>query len=71
MTGSTTASSVRSALFGPRLTKGLVHCPICTRNVEADVIVVGRRAHPKPGQKCPKCNSILDAGYVLEVQPVL
>jgi DNA-directed RNA polymerase subunit RPC12/RpoP len=48
-----------------RVEKGLVHCLICTRNVEADVLSGGRQTRVKPGQKCPRCSSSLDAGYVM------
>ena len=48
----------------PRVGKGLVHCLICTRNVEAEVLSGGRQPRVKPGQKCPRCSSSLDAGYV-------
>ena len=46
--------------------KGAVHCPSCTHNVEANMIQVGRRVFVKPGQKCPRCGSSLDAAYVLQ-----
>jgi uncharacterized protein (UPF0212 family) len=45
--------------------KGAVHCPICTHTVDADVVQVGRRLMVKPGQKCPRCSSSLDAAYIL------
>lgn len=41
-----------------------VYCPICTHTVEADIVVVGRQARVKAGQKCPRCHASLDAGYV-------
>lgn len=44
---------------------GGVHCPICTHTVEARVILSGRHTFVQPGQKCPRCASSLDAGYVL------
>ena len=43
----------------------LVHCPICTHNVPARIEVVARRVRVVPGQKCPRCNSALDAAAVL------
>ncbi len=49
----------------PALSKGAVHCPSCTHNVEADVVHQGRRFFVKPGQKCPRCSSTLDAAYIL------
>lgn len=45
--------------------RGGVYCPICTRTVEAQIVSVGRVARVKAGQKCPRCSSALDAGYVL------
>jgi hypothetical protein len=45
--------------------KGYVHCPICTHTVEAQVVSNGRHVIAKPGQKCPRCSSTLDAAYVL------
>jgi uncharacterized protein (UPF0212 family) len=45
--------------------KGYVHCPICTHTVEAQVVSGGRYPIVRPGQKCPRCNSTLDAAYVL------
>jgi len=46
---------------------GQVHCPICTHNVPADIIMIGRRPRVLPGQRCPRCASTLDAAFVLEV----
>lgn len=42
-----------------------VHCPICTHTVHATVVAQHRSVHVKPGQKCPRCASALDAAYVL------
>jgi transposase-like protein len=42
-----------------------VHCPICTHNVQATVVAHGKSQKVKPGQKCPRCASTLDAAYVL------
>lgn len=42
-----------------------VHCPICTHTVHATVQAQGRSVRVKPGQKCPRCASSLDAAYVL------
>ena len=47
--------------------KGLVYCPICTHHVEAVVVPVKRSAHVKPGQKCARCASSLDAGVVVRL----
>lgn len=46
-------------------TNGEVHCPICTRTVEAVVLVSGKSAKVKPGQRCPRCHSSLDAAWVV------
>lgn len=46
-------------------TTGAVHCPICTRTVEARIITRSRRCEVKPGQRCPRCGSSLDAAAVL------
>ncbi len=42
-----------------------VHCPICTHTVQATVMAHGKTQKVKPGQKCPRCASTLDAAYVL------
>ena len=47
--------------------KGLVYCPICTHHVEAVVVPVKRFAQVKPGQKCARCSSSLDAGVVVRL----
>jgi len=49
----------------PHEFNGSVHCPICTHTVHATVQTHGRSVRVKPGQKCPRCSSTLDAGYVL------
>jgi hypothetical protein len=43
----------------------LVHCPICTHNVPANIEVIKKRMRVVPGQKCPRCHSTLDAAVVL------
>jgi hypothetical protein len=45
--------------------RGSVYCLICTHTVEADVVPNGRKVFVRSGQKCPRCSSSLDAGYVL------
>jgi hypothetical protein len=45
-----------------KISRGLVHCLICTHTVEADVVPSGRRLFVRAGQKCPRCSSALDAG---------
>jgi hypothetical protein len=46
--------------------KALAHCPICTHSVPAVVTAVGKKWMVKPNQRCPRCQSSLDAGYVLQ-----
>ncbi len=48
-----------------KYTKGSVYCFTCTHNVEADLVSLGRRMLVKPGQKCARCSSSLDAAYVV------
>jgi hypothetical protein len=48
-------------------TKGYVYCYMCTHTVESPVIPAGKAFRVKPGQKCPRCSSALDAGYVLRL----
>jgi uncharacterized protein (UPF0212 family) len=49
----------------PKEFKGWAYCPICTHTVEAQVVVLGRRMLVKPGQKCPRCSSALEAACVV------
>ena len=44
----------------------LVYCPMCTHTVQAVVIPAGKRLKVAPGQKCSRCGSQLDAGYVMK-----
>lgn len=44
-----------------------VHCYMCTHNVQALVLVDRRTATVKPGQKCSRCSSAIDSGYVLRL----
>lgn len=53
---------------GGRVLRGLVHCPICTHTVEASVVLVGRRSRVQPRQRCPRCGSALDAGWVINYE---
>ena len=46
-------------------TRGWAYCPICTHTVEALVITVKKRIVVKPGQKCPRCSSALEAASVI------
>ena len=51
----------------PREVRGTVYCPLCTHTVPANVLINARAAKVVPGQKCPRCQSSLDAGYVLHL----
>ncbi len=44
-----------------------VYCPMCTHTVHAIVRTQGKSTAVKAGQKCPRCSSALDAGYVLHL----
>ena len=44
----------------------LVYCPMCTHTVQAVVVSEGKRVKVAPGQKCSRCGSQLDAGYVMK-----
>ena len=44
---------------------GLVHCPMCSHRVEAIVQTAGRSTRVKPGQRCPRCKTSIDAASVL------
>ena len=46
-----------------------VHCLICSHRVPAQVVVDRRGAHVKHGEKCGRCGSSLEAGYVLALKP--
>ncbi len=41
-----------------------VYCPLCTHTVPAEVILKDKRMIVRPGQKCARCHSPIDAGYV-------
>jgi transposase-like protein len=43
----------------------MVHCPICTHNVPAQIEVAKKMVRVLPGQKCPRCRSTLDVAVVL------
>jgi hypothetical protein len=47
--------------------KGSVYCPMCTHTVEAIIIFSARNSRVASGQKCARCGSSLDAGYVMRV----
>ena len=52
----------------PKESKGWAYCPICTHTVEAQVVVAARRVLVKPGQKCPRCASALEAASVIRLE---
>jgi len=60
-----------ASLLESKVLRGRVHCPICTRTVEAEVVSLDRGWNRKmrvaEGQKCPRCSAPLDAAYVLDV----
>ncbi len=45
--------------------KGAAYCPICTHVVDTPVLISGKRMYVKPGQKCPRCSSSLEAASVV------
>ena len=48
---------------------GPIYCPMCTHTVEATIVTnVRKQAWSKPRQKCPRCQSSLDAGYIMRVR---
>ena len=47
---------------------GEVYCPCCTHTVAANVALLRRSAYTVPGQKCPQCDSALDAAKVIFVE---
>ena len=53
--------------IGVREISGSVHCPLCTHNVPAQVLISPKAVFSKPGQKCPRCNSSLDAAFVMNI----
>ena len=60
-----------SAVMNEVKSRGKVYCTLCTRTVDAAVVVepnlVYRKANLRviAGQKCPRCSSSLDAAFVL------
>ncbi len=46
--------------------KGCAYCPICTHTVPALVVPAGKKRVVKPGQKCPRCSSALEAASVIQ-----
>ena len=59
--------SFASTVVEPIESVGKVYCPICTHTVDATIITIGKHIYTKPGQKCGRCKSALDAGYVLRM----
>jgi transposase-like protein len=47
--------------------KGRVYCPMCTHTVDAMVTLTLRDARVQAGQRCSRCQSSLDAAYVVRV----
>lgn len=45
-----------------------VYCFICTHTVEAKVLIGAKGPVVKPGQKCARCHSSIDSGFVLRQQ---
>ena len=54
-----------TTLVPAKVAPSAVHCPICTHTVEALVVTTRKKRFVKSGQKCARCNSSLDAAYVL------
>jgi len=65
MMKTTNARPINTAPVAPKSTTGRVYCYICTHTVDADVVLERKSGYVKPGQKCARCNSSLDAGYVV------
>jgi len=59
------------AVMEDKALQARVYCPICTHTVEADVTPVARGWNQKlrvvRGQKCSRCEAVLDAAYVLNL----
>ena len=59
--------SFASPISQPVESNGKIYCPICTHTVDATIITTKKHVISKPGQKCPRCKSALDAGYVMRM----
>jgi uncharacterized protein (UPF0212 family) len=59
--------SFASTISHPVESIGTVYCPMCTHTVDATIVATAKHAITKPGQKCPRCKSALDAGYVMRM----
>ena len=55
------------AVAKPHQDLGHAYCPICTHTVQVNITFAGKHARVTPGQKCPRCNSSIDAGYVIRM----
>jgi hypothetical protein len=53
---------------GQREIRGWAYCPICTHIVETPAMAAGRKVVVKPGQKCPRCHSALEAASVVRYE---
>lgn len=51
----------------PKTAPARVLCAICTHTVDAEVVLHRRGSYSRPGQRCPRCASSLDAAVVLHV----
>lgn len=60
-------ANVQSIDVKPIEVPGAVYCPICTRTVQARVLHARKGDRVMPGQRCPRCSSSLDAGYVVAI----
>jgi len=47
--------------------RGAVYCPMCTHTVPANITRTARGNRVAGGQRCLRCSSALDAGYVIRV----
>ena len=59
--------SFASPIAQPVESIGKVYCPMCTHTVDATIVTTHKHAYTKPGQKCLRCKSALDAGYVMRL----
>jgi hypothetical protein len=64
MSAQTLGPVVQPAVVRPKRTE-LVYCPMCTHTVQADVVLKGKRVVVVSGQRCSRCHSAIDAGYVM------
>ncbi|MSV30655.1 MAG: hypothetical protein EXQ52_18205 [Bryobacterales bacterium] len=50
-----------------RVSNAEVYCPIRTHIVNADIALTPKKPTVLPGQKCSRCWSSLDAGFVMVI----